>query len=146
MDFGFGSGTAMAYFKNRGFDVEGVEISSHAVDRARRAGMVAHHAGLDAMAMLGADQFAFGFSSDVLEHVPTAAVRPSLDEMTRVCSRFLFVSVCPTPAHHATPDGTDLHLTVRPAPWWHRELERHGTVRPLRLPFSRSVRFVVELR
>ena len=145
IDLGFGQGAAMDFFERRGFSVAGTEISSYAVQRQRDLGRTVYHASLDNLSMIETGAFQIGFCNDVIEHVPEELVEPSLTEMARVCSEFLFLSVCPTPAHHPSPHGGNLHLTVRPRVWWVARLERHGRVRRFFVPFSRSLRFVIDL-
>ncbi len=146
IDFGFGRGAAMDFFERRGVSVAGTEISSYAVQRQRDLGRTVYHASLDNLSMIETGAFQIGFCNDVIEHVPEELVELSLTEMARVCSDFLFLSVCPKPAHHPSPHGGNLHLTVRPRAWWVARLKGHGRVRQFFVPFSRSLRFVIDLR
>jgi len=145
VDLGFGKGTAMAFFQSSGFQIEGVDISQYAVERQRFMGRTVYHSSLDDLSFFKDDQFNVGFCNDVLEHMPPSDVEKSLEEMARVCSDYLFVSVCPRPAHNRSKDGVNLHLTVEPKSWWKEELGRFGKVTTLWPYISRSGRYMVEL-
>ncbi|MCK5283709.1 MAG: methyltransferase domain-containing protein [Nanoarchaeota archaeon] len=146
IDFGFGRGTAMDFFESNGIYVAGVEISSHAVALQHKNGREVYHTSLDNLDMLKDNQFNIGFCNDVIEHVPEHLVEPSLEEMTRVCSDYLFISVCPTPSDHLSEEGENLHLTVRPESWWKQKLEKYGKVEKKKLLFSRSLRYVLDMK
>lgn len=145
IDFGFGRGSAMDFFEDKGLYVEGVEISRYAVQKQYGHRQV-HHASLDNLAMLGDNQFKIGFCNDVIEHIPQEHVTSSLDEMTRVCSDYLLISVCPKPSHHLSLEGENLHLTVKPESWWENILQNYGGVQRIRFWFSRSARYVIDLQ
>jgi hypothetical protein len=146
IDFGFGRGSAMDFFEGRGVEVAGVEISSYAISEQLRRGRKVYHSGLDNLAMLEDDQYNIGFCSDVIEHVPEDLVVPSLDEMTRVCLDYLLLSVCPTPSHHLSLDGENLHLTVRPESWWEELFQKYGEFQRVRFRCSRSARYAIDLK
>ncbi|MBS3113718.1 class I SAM-dependent methyltransferase [Candidatus Woesearchaeota archaeon] len=145
IDFGFGRGAALDFFERHAFYVEGVEISSYAVENQRSKGRSVHYSSLDNLPMLKDGQFSIGFCNDVIEHVPEDLVAPSLEEMTRVCSRYLFISVCPTPSHHLSLNEENLHLTVKPVLWWEEQFKRYGEIERLRFLFSRSARYKINL-
>ncbi len=145
IDFGFGRGSAMNFFYQNGLYVEGVEISKYAVKQQNRGNKV-HHSSLDNLSMLETNKFNVGFCNDVIEHIPEELVLPSLNEMTRVCSDYLLLSVCPTPSHHLSLDGENLHLTVKPELWWEDLLQRYGEVQKVKFFFSRSLRYIIDLR
>lgn len=56
--------------------------------------------------------------SDVLEHVPEDELPAVVDDLARYSIKFVFASVCCRPAKKSFPDGTNLHVTVRPFRWW----------------------------
>lgn len=56
--------------------------------------------------------------SDVLEHVPEESVPKLLASLFCYAERFVFASVCCRPAGKTFPDGTNLHVTIRPYEWW----------------------------
>ncbi|MBI4020250.1 MAG: methyltransferase domain-containing protein [Candidatus Aenigmarchaeota archaeon] len=146
VDFGFGRGSAMDYFEGHGFHPQGVDISAYAVEQQRKKGREAYQASLDNLHMFPEHRFNAGFCNDVMEHIPEENVAPSLDEMARVCSEYLFISVCPTPSHHLSLEGENLHLTVRPVEWWEQAFSQYGDVERLKFWLSRSARYVVYLR
>jgi hypothetical protein len=145
VDFGFGRGSTMDFFQDKGLYVEGVEISQYAVEQQKGHRKV-YHASLDKLEMLGDNQFNVGFCNDVIEHIPEEYVTSSLDEMARVCSDYLLMSVCPTPSHHLSLDGENLHLTVKPESWWENLFQNYGEVKRIKFRFSRSARYVIDLK
>jgi SAM-dependent methyltransferase len=145
IDFGFGNGEALEFFDWSGLRTSGVEVSSSAIDRQSRIGRDVHHATIDDLHFLPDNYYEFGFSHDVLEHLPPGNVGAAISEMGRVCRDRLFVSVCPTPSHHLSHEGENLHLTVWPLTWWEGELGKIGNVKKLWKLFSRSGRYVVDL-
>jgi len=145
IDFGFGLGNAMDFFENEGLRVAGTEISSYAVERQKEMGRDVYHGSLDELPMFQDDMFTIGFCNDVIEHVPEEYVRGSLEEMSRICSQYLFISVCPTPSHHKSLEGEGLHLTVRPESWWEQQFENLGKTERIKFWFSRSARYMIEL-
>ncbi len=145
LDLGAGKGDALAYFTKHGYPATGVDISAYAVERLRSRGQEAYQAALDDLSVFPDGAFEMGYSNDVLEHLPEHLVDASLAEMARVCSRYLYLSVCPTPSENLSREGDNLHLTVRPKEWWEERLARIGKVREYRIWFNRSVRYEIEL-
>ena len=143
IDFGLGNGNALDFFEGKDFHVEGVDISSYAVEAQRKSGRKVYHASLDNLSMIKNNQFSVGFCNDVLEHMPEELVAASIKEMSRVCLDYLFISVCPKPSHHLSLEGENLHLTVRPEHWWSEQFSNFGEVKRLRFLFSRSLRYVI---
>jgi hypothetical protein len=58
------------------------------------------------------------FSSDVLEHVPTRDVRPLFAKIAVSAPSYVFLNISTRKAHKRLPNGTNAHLTVKPARWW----------------------------
>jgi len=56
--------------------------------------------------------------SDVLEHVPEDEVDAFVARLFSYAKRGVWASVCCRPAKKTFPDGTNLHVTVRPFEWW----------------------------
>jgi SAM-dependent methyltransferase len=146
IDFGCGNGAALAFFRSKGYTVAGTDISSFVVDELRDNLFTVFHASLDSVPMIQDDAYTYGFCNDVIEHVPPTYITQSLDEMTRICSERLYISVCPTPAHNISKEGENLHLTIQPAAWWEQLFSQYGNVRPVRFRFSRSLRYMIDLR
>lgn len=58
------------------------------------------------------------FSSDVLEHVPQRDVAPFLDNVRKSAPSYVFLNVSTRKAFKTLPDGTNAHITIKPAKWW----------------------------
>ncbi len=73
--------------------------------------------------------------SDVLEHIPEDDGQ--LDETVRDlfghARHFVWASVCCRPAKKKFPDGTNMHVTLRPLEWWTALFERHAGGKPFYL-------------
>lgn len=65
-------------------------------------------------------QFDGVLCSDVLEHVPETEVEAFVDELFALSRGFVWASVCCRPAKKFFPDGTNLHVTLKPLEWWRR--------------------------
>jgi hypothetical protein len=74
--------------------------------------------------------------SDVLEHVPEAAIDSLVRSLFGYANRFVFASVCCRPATKTFSDGTNLHITLRPYQWWHDTFTEHA-------PKDREVEWVL---
>lgn len=57
--------------------------------------------------------------SDVLEHIPEDEVDEVIRRLFGYAQKFVWASVCCRKAKKKFPDGTNLHVTVRPFDWWH---------------------------
>lgn len=145
IDLGAGNGEALRYFAQHELEVKGVDISAYAALQLREEGYDVRQASLDDLSMFPTGLFHIGFCNDVIEHVPEELVRPSLEEMARVSRDYLMISVCPTPSHHLSQEGDNLHLTVRPQEWWEEELGRLGEVTQVKFWLSRSLRYEIKL-
>jgi hypothetical protein len=66
-------------------------------------------------------KFDLVISTDVLEHIPVANLKPIIDELFEYSNKWLFVSVCCRKAKAILPNGYNAHATIESAKWW-REL------------------------
>jgi SAM-dependent methyltransferase len=64
--------------------------------------------------------------SDVLEHVPEEDVDELIDALFHYARKFVWASVCCRQAKKTFPDGTNLHVTLRPIEWWRAAFERRA--------------------
>lgn len=78
--------------------------------------------------------------SDVLEHIPEDEVAAFVDRLFGYATKMVWASVCCRPAKKVLPDGTNMHITVRPLTWWqgifasaHEKAKRTGNVIAYRL-------------
>jgi hypothetical protein len=60
--------------------------------------------------------------TDVLEHVPEEEVDAVLKEIFDYAQKFVFLSISTKPAEKTFPDGTNVHVTVKPSYWWLEKL------------------------
>lgn len=62
--------------------------------------------------------------NDVLEHVSKKSVAELIDHLFLYAKRAVWASVCCRPAKKFFPDGTNLHITVKPLAWWLNHFEQ----------------------
>lgn len=60
---------------------------------------------------------------DVLEHIERADIPGILDELIAYTNPggFLFLVISCRPTKKRLPDGRDVHVTIQPPSWWHRQ-------------------------
>lgn len=63
--------------------------------------------------------------SDVLEHVPENDLPTMFNRIFARAHRFVFLTVCTRPAKKTFPDGTNVHITLKPMAWWEEEIEKY---------------------
>lgn len=56
--------------------------------------------------------------SDVLEHIPEEHIDEFISKLFGYANKFVWASVCCRLAKKTFPDGTNVHVTVRPYGWW----------------------------
>lgn len=117
LDLGCGAGFLAdmidGYSSYHGVDIAGQWIRQ-LQSREKRLNVRFSYANL-ADLPFGDQSYDFGFSLDVLEHIPPDFVDQVLSEMKRVC-RNLCLCICTR--HHKIHPELDLHLTVKPGEWW----------------------------
>ncbi len=64
--------------------------------------------------------------SDVLEHIPEHEVDDFIRTLFSHARSFVWASVCCREAKKRFPDGTNLHVTVRPLTWWTERFAAHA--------------------
>lgn len=63
--------------------------------------------------------------SDVLEHIPEPDVPAFVANLFAHAKKHVWASVCCRPADKCFPDGTNLHVTLRPLVWWYDTFTEH---------------------
>lgn len=114
IEYGCGDGRALDYFTSRDMDATGVDLMALRPD-------IIEASLWELPEDLAAD---FAFCADVLEHIPPERVAEALAAMrerTGVAAAFTVATIgCTVGERH----GEDLHLTIRPAWWWWREISK----------------------
>jgi len=121
IDYGCGSGRATAWFKRRGLRVTGVDIAANALE----TDVPFVQASLWKLPedLAPAD---YGFSCDVLEHLPTARIDQSIAMIAARTKQAAWLRIATRPDKNGLKlIGKHLHLTVRSAEWWRQKLEEH---------------------
>jgi hypothetical protein len=76
-------------------------------------------AGIDKMPK---ERFDGVICTDVMEHIAIDDVKPMLAEIFRHARMFVFLSISTRLAKKSFDDGTNVHLTVKPAHWWDKKV------------------------
>jgi len=83
------------------------------------------------------DRFDLVLCTEVLEHIPPEDVSQGIQELIRVCNKYIVCTICSKPSPLDDPakldkpeDLKDLkaHATVRPIEWWLSLFKSHGAV------------------
>jgi SAM-dependent methyltransferase len=80
---------------------------------------------------LPAGSFDGVISTDVLEHCPEEDLAWIVSEIFAFARRFVFLNVACFPANKHLPDGSNAHITVRPAQWWNALVSEAGAAKDL---------------
>lgn len=64
------------------------------------------------------DEYEWGISIDVMEHLPTDRVDLALENISLSCSIGCVFLICTRPDRGGKKIGETLHMTVQPAAWW----------------------------
>lgn len=62
--------------------------------------------------------------SDVLEHIPEDQVQQTLGLVFGFAKRLVFLTVCCRAARKTFPDGSNVHVTIKPYDWWFDAINR----------------------
>lgn len=115
-DYGCGTGRATKFFLDLGFDAEGVDIAENCLEES----VPFVQAALWDVAKL--PQVDYGFSCDVLEHIPTDRVRETLAAIHATTRVACYLNIDTIPDSMGVAIGQTLHMTVMPAAEWEKVL------------------------
>lgn len=119
LDVGAGRGETINFALENGILAEGIEIVPELCRGNVRRGCITE------IPVASADAVT---CYDVLEHLPPEDVSKALDELLRVASQHLFVTISGNPDSW---DGDTLHLSIHPWEWWHQQFTDRGVERIL---------------
>lgn len=135
IDWGCGTGRPAKLFEALGLRVTGLDIADNCLDEDCDIPLVV--GSMWDPPFLESD---YAFSSDALEHVPEEFIGLALDAIAKGTRKAAYIQV-DTVADISGPamkPPVVLHLTIRPASWWHRQLMARWTmVIPCAGSFSR---------
>lgn len=119
LDVGCGTGDGVRLARNAGFDVRGIDISNNkAIWEGNGVAEYCQQASAHSMPFSDSE-FDFVYCGDVMEHIPEEYLAPTLKEILRVGTRFVFVictAVEKAPVFTTTPVYT--HISVKAADEW----------------------------
>jgi hypothetical protein len=64
-------------------------------------------------------------SCDVLEHIPEDQIDATFEFWYGLNPKFVFATIAQYPAIAKLPDGTNAHVTIKPAEWWEEKISKH---------------------
>lgn len=116
LDFGFGSGSLLAWAKSKGSDVAGIEIQASLIEAASQLNIQAHTSIKDVNDGIF-DVISF---FDVLEHLTNDEIQNLLQEAYRIakegCSLIIRVPNCQSPAGLANQFADPTHISMLSGP------------------------------
>jgi len=63
--------------------------------------------------------------TDVMEHIPESHTAQVLAEIFGYAERWVYLSICTRQSDKRMPDGTSVHVNVKPQQWWQQLLEQY---------------------
>jgi|TARA_Y100000034_G_scaffold115959_1_gene153691 hypothetical protein len=60
--------------------------------------------------------------TDVLEHIPAQDIPWFLDELLKLTTKVLYITICLSPALTILPDGRNAHVCIKPRDWWRQRI------------------------
>jgi hypothetical protein len=137
-DFGCGTGRCAKWFAERGFVATGVDIAGNCLEESVTFVQAALW---DADALPPVD---YGFTTDVMEHIPPDQVDATLAAIHRACAKGCYFNIDTIPDSFGVFIGRTLHMTVKPAEWWEAKLRAlWPNVERIRLDDPQQAVFVV---
>jgi len=115
-DFGCGTGRCTKWFADRGYMAVGVDIASNCLEEDVP---FVQSPLWDAEKLPNVD---YGFTTDVMEHIPTDKVEDTLRAIHGACAKGCYLNIDTIPDSFGVFIGQTLHMTVRPAEWWTEKL------------------------
>lgn len=117
IEFGCGNGKLCDFLKKQCMDVTGTDIFDNEAVYDRSAYKFVQHDLTEAPYPFGDNEFGYGLSFDVMEHLKEEHVALVLQEMARICRHLIIKISCSGEA--------PLHLTVKSPGWWLDQLIEH---------------------
>lgn len=123
IDFGTGTGRMALMAQQCGFDVLAIDFADNCMDEdpANHVKLKVCNLWEPIKSKAKAD---CGTCIDVMEHIPTDKVDAVLANIAANCVKCVF-HIAYEPDAMGSLIGEPLHLTVRPAQWWHEKLGKH---------------------
>lgn len=127
LDIGCGAGRGIKYAVDKGFDVYGCDVASHASVFWKELG-IADRCTVAPMHDLPYrdGEFDLVLCMDVLEHIPEFDIEKSVSELERVGSYIYMVAISLVEEHQPVGGRITTHITLKPAEWWREVFQSVG--------------------
>lgn len=120
-DFGIGTGLGALALQQAGMNVTGVDIAANCLNEG--IDVPVHVSALWDFDCIPLD---FGICCDVMEHIPPEMVEQTVERIARHVNKSCYFAISMRDETKGMMlIGEKLHLTIKPAEWWHKELEKH---------------------
>lgn len=97
----------------------------HSLDKKWGVNVTMYDPAVEGLDYLPNEKFDMVLCSDVLEHVPEDELHILFNKVFARAIKLVFFTVCTRPAKKTFPDGTNVHVTIRPMEWWREQIEKY---------------------
>jgi len=127
IDVGCAWGKTLKYWKKKGTDVIGVDVSEKIVEKCKRQGHKSYLASATDLSMFKDKQFDLYMATDVYEHLRIKDLRNAIEEAKRITKKYLLIRPHPTLDKRGRRNiKKALHLTVWSIDQWQKFFEESG--------------------
>jgi len=127
IDVGCAWGKTLKYWKKKGTDVIGVDVSEKIVEKCKRQGHKSYLASATDLSMFKDKQFDLYMATDVYEHLRTEDLSHAIKEAKRITKRYFLIRPHPALDNRGRKDiKKALHLTVWSLAEWQKFFEDNG--------------------
>lgn len=112
----YGCGKAQNYLKNKIHNRFGIPDS----------GLFLYDPGVPKFSKLMKDTVDGVICTDVLEHIPEEELEETFQTIFKKAEKFVFLVVFCGLAVKTFPDGTNVHVTIKPPIWWEEQIKKYN--------------------
>lgn len=117
----YGAETLLDYGSGQGHQY----MPPHSLDKKWGVNVTMYDPAVEGLTDLPMEKWDVVLCSDVLEHIPEDGLSKVFNETFSRAIRFVYFTVCARPAKKTFPDGTNVHVTLKPMEWWQAEIEKY---------------------
>jgi len=126
-DVGCAWGKTLKYWKEKGIDIIGVDVSRKIVEKCKKQGHKCYLASATDLSMFEDKQFDLYMATDVYEHLRTKDLFHAIEEAKRITKKYLLIRPHPALDNRGKLNiKKALHLTVWSLEEWKKFFEDNG--------------------